>query len=262
MKNSMDERFEEVKRKGEKALISYISGGFPNKERCIEAVMDMERGGVDIVEIGIPYSDPLADGPTIQRSSNVAIQNGANARMVLEIISEIRRTSMIPIVIMTYYNSVYRYGIEDFISDMKTCGAQGLIIPDLPLEERGGLYRMAVEKGIHLIPLVAMTSGERVKKIVENSSGFIYCVSQNGVTGNKKEISDDVGALIKEVKKHSKIPVAVGFGIKDAKTASYFSAFADGIICGSAYIENIESGKDIEAFSRILKSSIRQDRGL
>lgn len=242
MESRITKKFRELKEEKKKALITYITGGDPDLDTTSNLIIQMEKAGSNIIEIGIPYSDPLADGSVIQRASQRAIKGGAKITKIFDTILKVRKNTKIPIAFMIYYNSIFIYGIDKFLNDCIRCGIDGLIIPDLPLEERKELKEMMKNYPIDLIPLVAPTSEGRIKDIVEDASGFIYCISSKGVTGIRKLMESDISEFIGKVKGLTDIPLAIGFGISDEDTAGSLKEIADGIIVGSAVILKIEEG--------------------
>jgi tryptophan synthase alpha chain len=239
--NRIDKTFEYLKRRGEKGLISFITAGYPDIGLTRELIIEMEKTGVDVVEIGVPFSDPLADGPIIQKASERALKNGINLRIIMDMVRTLRTKSEIPLVLMGYYNPIFRYGEENFIKDAVRSGIDGVIIPDLPPEEGVKFIKISKKYGLDVILLLAPTSPEdRIKLISELSSGFIYYVSLAGVTGIRERLSDSLNIMIKRIKKHTVKPVAVGFGISKPEHAKIASKEADGVVVGSAIIKIIE----------------------
>lgn len=242
MSSRITQKFEELRTKNEKALITYVTAGDPNSEITEELVYAMESAGADIIELGIAYSDPLADGPVIQRAATRALANGVNIDVVFQLVKKLRNNTQVPLAFLLYYNSIFRYGIEKFIDKCKETGVDGLIIPDLPLEERGEFKKALEGKNIDLIPLVAPTSEERIKDVVKDASGFIYCVSSMGVTGTRTNFDENIEKFINKVKIHTDIPLAIGFGISDVQGIRQLKGYAHGLIVGSAIIKKIEVG--------------------
>lgn len=238
--NRIDLKFKELKEKNETAMISFVTAGDPNFETTAKLVYAMEEGGADIIELGVPYSDPIADGATIQKSSARALKNGTTIKGIMAAVKNIRKNTEVPLVYLVYYNSVFRYGIERFIAQCNKVGIDGIIIPDLPIEERKVILDMADKYEVALIPLIAPTSKDRIEKIVKNASGFIYCVSSNGVTGTRTEINTDMESYMNIVSKFTHIPKAIGFGISDAKMAKELAPYCDGIIIGSAIVKKVD----------------------
>ena len=258
--NRIDKKFEVLKGEGRKALITFITAGDPDIETTYDIVLAIEEVGADIIELGIPYSDPLADGPTIQASSQRALNKGVKIPDIMRIVEKIRFNSDIPLVYLVYYNSIFKYGIQKFLKESKDVGIDGLIIPDLPLEERKDILEEADKYGIYLIPLVAPTSKERIKLITENGKGFVYCVSITGVTGAREDIETDIEEYMKTVSQYTNMPKAIGFGISTPEMAKKLKDFSDGIIVGSALVERIAKGynksemlQEVKSFVSILK---------
>ena len=247
-----------------KIMSLFLTAGYPDPEVTVDLICGFDEHGVDMVELGMPFSDPLADGPTIQHSSNVAIEQGITMRGILDIVEQVRQKSEIPIILMGYINPVLRYGVEKFCRDAAEAGVDGLIIPDIPIEESGILTDKAEKYGLPLIYLVAPnTSDERMRIIDSRSQGFVYCVSVTGVTGAREggEVAKSVQKFIDRVKENvTKNPRMVGFGIKSHEDAQRIAADMDGFIVGSALIDTIreyypeEGWKDeVFAFVRSLK---------
>lgn len=242
--NRIEQKFQELKSNNSKALIAYITGGFPNIKFTEEVVPLLERSGADIVEIGIPFSDPIADGPTIQRASELSLSRGTNIDMLLDCVYRIRKVSSIPILFMTYYNPVYARGVERFLKESKECGVDGLIIPDLLPEEAGDYIKIARRIDISTIFLLAPTSSnERIKKVAKLCTGFLYYVSVTGVTGSRRDLEIDIGEKVKKIKRATDLPVCVGFGISKPSHARYLRGVSDGIIVGSAIVKIVLNGK-------------------
>lgn len=241
MKSRITKKFEELRSINKKALITYITCGDSDLETTLDLVMTMERAGADIIELGIPYSDPLADGPVIQRASKRALDAGTTIDSFFELLPKLRLQTDIPIAILLYYNSIFRYGIESFL-DKCNGFIDGLIIPDLPLEERSEIQELMKDYPIDLISLVAPTSENRIKEIVKDSNGFVYCISSFGVTGKRENFSLDLTDFINKVKSFTDTPTALGFGISSENAIKNLKDFTDGLIVGSAIIEEIEKG--------------------
>jgi len=247
-------KFEELKSKNKKAFITYITAGDPSLDITYNLVLGMEGEGVDIVELGIPYADPLADGPVIQNASQRALKSGTNITKVFQLVKKLREKTEIPIVFLVYFNSIFKYGFKKFLDNCSNNGVDGLIIPDLPLEERRELQDMMKNYSIDLIPLVAPTSKERIGAIVQNGSGFVYCISSMGVTGTRDKMGIDIDIFLKDVKKYTELPLALGFGISTPEMVKELSQSSDGLIVGSAIIKEIELGiKEGEIEKRVLK---------
>lgn len=239
--NRIEAKLATLKEKNEKAFITYMTAGLPNMETTKEIIKAQEEAGTDIIELGVPFSDPAADGPVIQDASYRSILNGTNIKKIFECVKETRKECEIPIIFMMYYNTVYHYGLEAFVDKCIETGIDGLIIPDLPLEEQGELNAfLAKENAPILIQLVSPVSKQRVPMILENARGFVYCVSSMGVTGQQSGFHKNVVNYLKEVKEISKIPVMMGFGIKEAKDVEAVKDTIDGCIVGSHFIRLME----------------------
>ncbi len=231
-----------LSRPGHKALIPYVTVGYPSLEATLETVPLLARCGCDIVELGIPFSDPLADGITIQKASFQALQNGVTPEICLEVAGKLRQKVDIPLVFMGYYNSVFHYGLEKFGTACAKSGIDGLIIPDLPPEEGSELEAITRQQGLDLIYLLAPTStGERVKLVAERSRGFIYLVSVTGVTGAREGLPADLAEFVARVRRISDKPLCVGFGISTPEQAGQVGRIADGVIVGSRLIQLMET---------------------
>ena len=238
--NRIDKCFSELKAKGDKALVCFLTCGDPSFATTEKLVGTIVESGADIVELGIPFSDPLADGPSIQASSFRALQAGATVRGVLDCVKSIRTRCQAPIVLMTYYNPVQKYGLGRFAVDAAAAGADGVILTDLPAEEAGEWKIAAGDAGLAMIMLVAPTSTkERIKLAAKMGSGFIYCVSRTGVTGARDGMPAELKALVESIKSVSDLPVAVGFGISKPEHVGFVTQFADGAVVGSALVNII-----------------------
>ncbi|MDR2738881.1 MAG: tryptophan synthase subunit alpha [Treponema sp.] len=244
-----------------KAFIGFVTGGDPGIEKTEEFILEMVRAGADLVEIGIPFSDPIAEGPVIQRANIRALSSGTTVAKLFGLVEKLRRNIATPLVFLTYLNPVFSYGYDRFFSKCRETGVDGIIIPDLPFEEQGEVRDVSARHGVDLISLIAPTSEERIQEIVRTASGFLYLVSSLGVTGVRGEISTDLASMIAQVKKAqdrdgaprlpaaelpaAKLPVAVGFGIHSPDQAAEIARIADGVIVGSAIVKIIEDhGKD------------------
>ena len=232
------------------ALIPYVTVGYPSIEATLKVVPLLASSGCDIVELGIPFSDPLADGATIQRASFHALKNGVTPQICLEVAEQLSRKVDIPMVFMTYFNPVFSYGLKKFGSACAGCGVSGLIIPDLPPDEGSELEVITRKQNLDLIYLLAPTSTEqRIKLVAERSRGFIYLVSVSGVTGARDSLPPDLGAFIAKVKKVASQPLCVGFGISTPEQARQVASIADGVIVGSRIIQLMEADKTMAAVS-------------
>lgn len=241
--NRIDQVFQKVE-KGKKVMNLFITAGYPTLSATVDLILGFEKNGADMIELGMPFSDPLADGPTIQRSSLKAIENGVSIAAIFEMVAKIRQKSQIPIVLMGYVNPVIQYGIEAFCQKAAEVGVDGLIIPDLILEEAALIEDVAIANNLHFIHLVAPNSSDkRMQEIDNRSKGFVYCVSVTGVTGARtaEEVSTSVEKFIDRVNLYvTKNPKLIGFGIKSYEDAQKVSQKADGFIVGSALIDAID----------------------
>ena len=243
--NRIDKKFKQLRKEKKKAFIAYITAGDPDLSATKKIVLTLEGAGVDIIELGIPFSDPLADGPIIQAASHRALQKGVTLKKIFSTVGSLRNVTDIPITFMTYFNPVLRYGIGNFIRDCKRNDVDGVIIPDLPVEEAKSLIGYAKKAGIAAIFLSAPTSTlPRIKNIVKNSTGFIYYVSLTGVTGARAKLPAEVISKVKLIKSNTKKPVAVGFGVSNKEQARGIAKAADGVIVGSAIVKIIDGIKD------------------
>lgn len=256
----ISEKFDKLK-SNEAALISYVCAGDPSPDATKNIVRSLVRGGADIIELGLPFSDPMADGPTIQAASGRAIEAGMNPDLYFELVSSISDEFDIPLVCMTYYNLIYKREIEKFVQDCAQSGISGVIVPDLPVEESEELANACHKNGVDFILIITpVTSDERIRKITEKASGFLYLVSRLGVTGARNDVAESTGQLLKRVNSSSSIPKAVGFGISNPEQVKkVVSSGADGVIVGSAFVNIIASNDDvenrIEKFTKELKNS-------
>ena len=223
-----------------KAFIPFITCGDPDLETTAKVVREAVRNGADLIELGIPFSDPTAEGPVIQGANIRALAGGVTTDKVFDLVRDLRQDVTIPMVFMTYANVVFSYGAERFISTCKDIGIDGIILPDLPFEERDEFLPTCRKYGVDLISLIAPTSENRIAMIAKEAEGFIYIVSSLGVTGERSEISTDIGAMVKLIRENTDVPCAVGFGISTPEQAAKMSALSDGAIVGSAIIRIIE----------------------
>ena len=223
-----------------KAFIAYLMAGDPNLEMSAEYILTAQDAGADMIEIGIPFPDPIAEGEIIQAASIRAQNAGTRLDGVFDMVASIKGKMRIPLVFMTYLNPVFVFGYSRFFSRCEEIGICGVIIPDLPFEEQDEVKEHAIKYGVEVVTLVAPTSANRIVKIAKNAEGFIYLVSSMGVTGVRGEIATDLRAIVMEIKKYTDIPVAIGFGISTPEQASYYAGVADGIIVGSAIVKLIE----------------------
>lgn len=252
--NRIEKTFKTLRKENKKALISYIMAGDPSLEASKNIIKHLEKEGTDIVEIGIPFSDPLADGPVIQMAGLRALRNHVTVEDVFKLIKELRLETEMPIVIMVYFNLVFHYGVKAFIEKANTVGVDGLIIPDLPYEEEQEVT-MHLKNNLSLIPMITPTSKGRVKKILKNKTGFIYCVTSLATTGDDSNFNDDLKNQIRSIKKESDLPIAIGFGIHEKTQVHPYLGLIDGYIVGSAIVNNIDKNDgDLNALSSILRN--------
>ena len=266
--NRIAEKFRNLGKRNEKGLITYVTAGDPDLDGTGRIVEVLERAGADILELGVPFSDPTADGPVIQAASRRALKSGTTLRSVLGLVSEVRKRSEMPIVLFGYYNPIHAYGPERFAREAARAGVDGVLVVDLPFEEAGELRRYTDPEGIEFITLVAPTTGEdRARRMGREASGFLYYISVTGVTGTKRPAVQTTQQEVSRLKRLSSLPVAVGFGVTAPEQASEIGSFADAVVVGSALVEVIhrEGGKpggesDIFAFARGLKKALTQRR--
>jgi tryptophan synthase alpha chain len=260
--NAIGNRFSQLKTKGEAALIGYVMAGDPTPELTPIIAEALIRGGIDILELGIPFSDPIADGPTIQAASTRALNAGTTPKKALEIVKAIKSSHDIPVLAMTYYNPVFKMGLEKFFAAAKACSVDGIIVPDLPIEEAAQYRDAAAKVGVDTVFLAApSTSDARLSKIVEATSGFLYLVSRLGVTGTKFSVEDSTISLVKKVLPFTagRIPLAVGFGISRPEHVKRIAETgADGVIVGSAFVNIIgRCQSDVKAMIAELEEAAR-----
>jgi len=244
----MSSRIKKIFQNKNKKLISFTTGGDPNLEISFKIIDSIINNGIDIIEIGMPFSDPMADGPTIQLSSARAIEGGTNLNQIFEIVNFVRNKNQdIPIILMGYYNVIFHFGIKEFVKKCQENGVDGLIIVDLQPEEDKNLYNELLSKNIDLIRLITPTTNEkRLKSILNNASGFLYYVTITGITGQHSADINELKKSIKFVKNHTTLPIVAGFGIKNAKDVKEICEIADGAVVGSSIVKIIEENKEDE----------------
>lgn len=256
--NRIEARLQQVQTKGEKAFVTYITAGLPDMEGCAKLIKAQEEAGLDVLELGIPFSDPVADGPTIQAASYKSIQQGTNLKKVFDMVEKLRADGCeLPIVFMMYFNTVLYYGLEAFSARCVEAGVDGLIIPDLPYEEQEQIQSILdkTEKAPILLQLITPVSRQRIPMLLEKARGFVYCISSMGVTGQSAEFHKDVVTYLQDVKKVSKVPVMMGFGIRTAKDVLPMKDTIDGCIVGSHLIKLMEeSNYDLEKAKEYIKT--------
>lgn len=264
--NRIDKKFRELKRRGEAALIPFVTAGDPEIKTTLKILRALEAAGADLIELGVPFSDPMADGATIQRASERALAAGTMLPQVLKLVREFRRASELPIILFGYYNPFFHYGLERFARDAEAAGVDGVLCVDLPPEESRELRRETAKHGLHTIFLLAPTSdAERIKLVARLGRGFIYYVSVTGVTGARRALEDELQAQVARIRRSTRLPIGVGFGISTPEQAARIAAFADAAVVGSALIDVIEragrdgrKAADAAAFVARLKHAIRR----
>lgn len=239
--NRIDKCFAELKAKGKKALITFITAGDPDMETTEKTVLEMFDKGADIIELGVPFSDPIAEGVTIQRSSLRSLNGGTTLDRIFDTVDNIRKKTDKPLILMMYLNTIFVYGTEKFFSLCREKGIDGVIVPDMPYEERDEILPTAKKYGIHNINLVSPASHDRIKTIAADSEGFLYCVSSNGVTGVRSEFKTDFDEFFGIIAENAKCPFCVGFGISSPEQAKKMSGYCDGVIVGSAIVKIMEA---------------------
>ena len=245
-----------------KAFIGFVTGGDPSIEKSEEFILKMIEAGADLIEIGVPFSDPIAEGPVIQEANLRALAAGTTTDRLFELVVSLRKKTQVPIVFLTYLNPVFKYGYDRFFERCQKSGVDGLIVPDMPFEEKADVTDYADKYGVDIISLIAPTSEERIKEIAEEATGFLYVVSSMGVTGVRSEIKTDLDSIMNVVRQHSKVPAAVGFGINTPQQAKDISKISDGVIVGSAIVKlcqkyGEEAGQPIYEYVKSMKDAVR-----
>lgn len=255
--NLMEQTFHRLREAGQTALMPFITVGDPDADTTVDILLQLEQAGADIVELGVPYSDPLADGPVIQRASERALVHEVTIETCLETAKKARNRGVtMPFVLFTYYNPLLQMGLERFFTLLQEAEISGLIVPDLPFEESEEVLRLGDEHGVLLVPLVAPTSSERISLILSRARGFVYCVSSLGVTGERSDFHKGVDDFIASVKAGTDLPVAVGFGISSGEQVQRFAQICDGVVVGSAIVRKIEESLPL------LRSKDQREQGL
>lgn len=263
--NRILQKFQELKHKNEKGLIIFLTAGDPDLSTTYKLILECEHSGADIIELGVPFSDPIADGPIIQASSQRALKKGVNLDNIFSTVEKIRKRSQIPLIIMTYYNPLYKYGVKNFFQKAKKVGLDGVIITDILPNDEKEVKEENQKNNISLIYLVApTTTDERIKCIDKLTTSFIYCISRTGVTGEQKELDNALHNFMKRVRKISDKPLAVGFGISSAEQAKKASKIADAVIVGSAIVKflgekNSQMEMEIKNLVGEIKNSLKSD---
>ena len=259
--------FRRLKEKGEKALVAYVTAGDPDLDKTREILIGLKEAGVDILEIGVPFSDPTADGPVIQAAAQRALQKGTTLTAILDLIEDLRSFfDLPPVVLFGYYNPIYAYGTESFAKRAKDAGVDGLLVVDLPPEEAPELRRETDRRGLDFISLIAPTTPEeRARQIARQAQGFIYYISVTGVTGTARPSSENVEQDISRIRAYTDLPLVVGFGISTPEQAEEFAALADGIVIGSAFVKMIAEHADspdlvaqVSSYARQIKSAMKK----
>lgn len=257
------ETFKRLKQDGKKALVTFITAGDPDLETTACLIPLMEAAGADIIELGVPFSDPMADGPTIQLSSERALASGTTLPGILKIVKKVRRTTQIPLVLMGYYNPVLQYGPEHFVRDAADAGVDGVLLVDLPPEEAAGFKKIADTCGITTIFLVTPTSDDaRMNKVLALGSGFLYYVSVTGVTGARNQVAVSVADRVTAIRNRTDLPVVVGFGVSTPEQAAQIGAIADGVVVGSALVKLFEQYTGRELAQRLSESVTALKQGI
>ena len=266
--NRIDRKFSELKKRREAALIPFVTAGDPEIKTTLRILRALEEAGADVIEVGVPFSDPMADGATIQRASERALRGKTSLPRVLDLIREFRRRSETPVILFGYYNPFFHYGLERFVRDAVAAGVDGILCVDLPPEESGELRRQAEKAGLHTIFLLAPTSDSaRIKLVARLGRGFIYYVSVTGVTGARRALESELQAQVARIRRYTKLPIGVGFGISTPEQAARIASFADAAVVGSALIDVMERAgrigkkvKDAKSFIARLKRAMKKRR--
>ncbi len=246
-----------------KACIPFITCGDPDMDTTKKCILEMVKAGADLIELGIPFSDPTAEGPVIQEANMRSLEGGATTDKVFDLVADLRKTVDIPLVFMTYANVVFSYGTKRFLDRCSSTGIDGIILPDLPYEEKEEFLPCCREAGVDLISLIAPTSADRIAMIAKEAEGFLYIVSSLGVTGTRSEITTDLDSIIKVVRENTSIPCAIGFGISDPAQAERMAAISDGAIVGSAIVrilaaEGENAPQQVGEFVKAMKDAVRR----
>jgi len=244
--NRIDNRFKQLKEKNKKALITFVTAGDPNFDATLQFIETMEEAGADIIELGVPFSDPLAEGPVIQAASERALKNGTKIDNVFAIVSKAREKTEIPLILLIYFNCIFKYGVNNFFKKCRESGVDGIIVPDLPFEEKEEINETAQEFGITVITLLAPTSKERMERIAKEAKGFVYCVSSLGVTGVRETFHKNLAEFVNEIHKYTDIPRAIGFGISTSEQVREIGRFCEGVIVGSAIVKRIGEADSVD----------------
>lgn len=260
-------KFSELRERDEVAFVPFLTFGDPEPVLTLPLLRELERAGASLIEVGVPFSDPMADGPVLQRAAERALRAGASLRGALDVVAAFRRESELPLILFGYYNPLFRYGVERVAADARAAGADGFLCVDLPPDEAGDLDRAARAHGLDLIYLLAPTSTPaRLRKVLANARGFVYFVSVLGVTGARATLPENLEGLVASVRRETELPIGVGFGISTVEQAARVAGFADAVIVGSAIARLVEESPPAEVVSRVgafassLKAAIRDAR--
>ncbi len=269
MSNRIENQFEKLRGEGKRAFIAYITAGDPDLMTSFEMARVLEKSGVDILELGVPFSDPLADGIVIQQAAQRALESGTTLQKILDGITDFRKTSDLPLVLFTYFNPVYKMGLEKLVKNAAQAGVDGILLLDLPPEEADRAAQLMAEAGLKQISLIAPTTPEdRVGLICRNASGFIYYISREGVTGMQQTVAGSLTQRVEMIKQHTSLPVAVGFGVSNGSQAAEIAAVSDGVVVGSAIVNEIAQNagspellSNIEKFVRPIAVAVHSVKG-
>ncbi len=260
-KNKIDARLEQCKAGGRKALITFITAGDGGYDCTEKAVLEMAKNGADLIELGVPFSDPIAEGPVIQCASERSLRNGTTLVGIFDLVRRLRKETDVPLLLMMYLNTIFRFGTDRFFALCEECGIDGVIVPDIPFEEKDEIQGSADAHNVHNISLVTPASDDRIQMIASEATGFLYCVSSNGVTGVRSQFQTDFAPFFEKIHKYAKVPCAVGFGISGPEAAREMSQYCDGVIVGSAVVRLVEqhgsdAPKEIGAFTKSLRDAL------
>ncbi|MEM7603006.1 MAG: tryptophan synthase subunit alpha, partial [Verrucomicrobiota bacterium] len=256
--NRIDQRFETLSAEGKAAFVAYICAGDPTMDKSLEVMFSLERAGADIIELGVPFSDPMADGIVNQMAAHRALEAGGNLPGVLDLIRKFRESSEVPIVLFTYLNPVYTYGFEQFHHDAAAAGADGVLLLDLPPEEADRNAELVETNALKHIRLIAPTTPEtRIPELAASSEGFIYYVSREGVTGAQQSLAEGIEENVKEIKSYTEVPVVVGFGISTAEQSAEVARSSDGVVVGSAIVRQIEAAGASEDLAERVEAFVK-----
>ena len=262
MTTRIDRRFADLRAEGRAALVTFLMAGDPDPQTSLQVIAALPAAGADVIEIGMPFTDPMADGPSIQAAGLRALKAGMTLKKVLQLVTDFRaKDDKTPIVLMGYYNPIYVYGVDRFLEDAKRAGVDGLIVVDLPPEEDSELCLPALKAGLNFIRLATPTTNDkRLPKVLTNTSGFVYYVSITGITGAATPDYSKVATAVKRIKAHTDLPIAVGFGVKNAQSAKEIAQSADGVVVGSALVDALK--RSLDAQDRATGETVKAVSGL